>query len=44
MELIKNKNSYYKDLASELIYNDDEAMVKYFKTVTQEPENELRKV
>ena len=44
MELIKNKNSYYKDLASELIYNDDEAMVKYFKSVTKEPESELRKV
>jgi len=44
LELIQNKFPYYENIARELIYNDDEAMVKFFKTVTNEPEEELRKV
>jgi hypothetical protein len=44
LELIQNKFPYYENIARELIYNDDEAMVKFFKDITKEPEEELRKV
>ena len=44
MELVEKKNDYYKNMARELIYNDDEAMIKYFKTNSREPEDKLRKV
>ena len=44
LDLIQNKFPYYENIARELIYNDDEAMVKFFKDITKEPEEELRKV
>ena len=44
LEVIKKKNDYYIELARELLYNDDEAMVKFFKVNTNEQENNLRKV
>ena len=44
LELIKNKNDYYKSLARELLFNDDETMVKYFKIKTKESEEKLRQV
>ena len=40
----KKKNIYYETMARELVYNDDEAMIKYFKSCTNEPEEELRKI
>jgi hypothetical protein len=43
LEIVNKKSEYYKNLARELIFNDDEAMVQYFKTFTTTPENELRK-
>jgi len=44
MELIKNKNRYYKSLARELLYNDDESLIQYFKVHSKEPEAKLRQV
>ena len=44
LQLIKNKNDYYRSLARELLFNDDEAMVKYFKAKTKESEIKLRQV
>ena len=44
LELIKNKNDYYKSLAKELLFKDDEAMIKYFKSKTNESENKLREI
>ena len=44
LEVIKKKNDYYIELARELLYNDDEAMVKLFKVNTNEQEYNLRKV
>ena len=44
LELIKNKNDYYRSLARELLFNDDETMVKYFKIKTKESEIKLRQV
>jgi hypothetical protein len=36
MELIKNKNDYYKNMARELINNDDEVLIKFFKNIKNE--------
>ena len=44
MELVKNKFPYYEKLAKELIYKDDESMIKFFKEEKKEPEEELRKI
>ena len=43
-ELIKNKSYYYKDLAGELVYNNDEALIQYFQSRTKVPESELRQI
>ena len=43
-EIVNKKSEYYKNLAKELIFKDDEAMVKYFKEHTTTSENELRQV
>jgi len=43
-ELVKNKSSYYKELASDLANSDEEAIIKIFRIYTQENEFELRKV
>ena len=42
MELVNTKFPYYLNIARELIYNDDEAMIKFFKGISDE-EN-LRKI
>ena len=44
MELINKKKSYYLSMAKELILNDDEEMIKYFKKYTNESEESLRKI
>ena len=44
LEVVQNKKPYYMNLARELIYNDDEALVKFFKANTQESEFRLRQV
>ena len=44
LQLIKNTNDYYRSLARELLFNDDETMVKYFKEKTKESEIKLRQV
>ena len=44
LELIKNKFPYYVNMARELLYNDDEAMIKFFKANTKESEESLRKI
>ena len=36
MELIKNKNDYYKNMARELINIDDEVLIKFFKNIKNE--------
>ena len=43
LKLINNKFSYYNNMARELLYNDDEAMIKYFKACTKESEESLKK-
>ena len=44
LELINKKKPYYMNMAKELLYDDDEAMIEYFKLNTDESEEELRKV
>ena len=44
LELINNKFPYYENMAKELIFNDDDAMVKFFRDTINEPEEILRKV
>ena len=44
LELIQDKFAYYANMAKELIYNDDEAMIKFFRDTTQESEESLKKV
>ena len=44
LDLINKKTPYYVNMAYELLYNDDEAMINYFKNNTTESENDLRKV
>ena len=44
LELIKNKSEYYKSLARELLYYDDEAMIKFFKKETDTSDEELHKI
>ena len=44
MELINKKKPYYLSMAKELILNDDEEMIKYFKKYTNESEESLRKI
>ena len=43
LEVVKGKNSYYKDITRELLY-DDEAIVQYFKNNKIVREEELRNV
>ena len=43
MTLVKNKCPYYLKMANEIIYNDDEAMIQFFKNKTKEPETNLRR-
>ena len=43
MKLIETKNPYYKDLAKDLTFNDDELIIQYFKEHTNESEENLRK-
>ena len=38
----KKKNVYYVNLAREILYYDDEAMIKFFRTKTKEPESILK--
>ena len=44
LELVKNKKSYYLDLAKQLLYHDDNDMINFFKTNTDEDEETIRKV
>ena len=44
LELVNNKNTYYKNMARELLYEDDETLVYYFKMKTGTNEQNLRKV
>ena len=44
LEVVQNKKPYYMNLARELIFNDDEALVKFFKANTQESEFRLRQI
>ena len=44
LELIRNKRLYYQDLAKELLFNDDETIVRYLKSNNIATEDELRKV
>ena len=42
MKLIETKYPYYKDLAKDLTFNDDELIIQYFKEHTNESEENLR--
>ena len=44
LKLINKKRPYYLNIAKELLYDDDEAMIEYFKLNTNESEEELKKV
>ena len=44
LDVIKKKMPYYLDLARQLLYHDDEAMVSFFLKNTKETEETLRKV
>ena len=44
LELINKKRPYYLNMAKELLYDDDAAMIEYFKLNTNESEDELKKV
>ena len=44
LDLIHKKAPYYVNMAKELLYNDDEAMINFFKNNTTESENNLRNV
>ena len=44
LEIIEKKKPYYSDLARQLLYHDDEAMIKFFKEKTNENEQTLRNV
>ena len=43
LELVKNKYSYYLDLAKQLLYHDDDDMIDFFKKNTDENEETLKK-
>ena len=44
LDLIRKKSPYYMNIAKELLYNDDDAMINFFKNNTTETEDNLRKV
>ena len=44
LDLIRKKSPYYMNMAKELLYNDDDAMINFFKNNTTETEDNLRKV
>ena len=43
-ELVKNKRSYYKDLANDLVIFEEEYLIGVFQALSEENELELRKV
>ena len=44
IQFTNNKNNYYLDLAEQLLYHDEDEMIKYFKNFTDENEETIKQL